>query len=350
MNFYNVIGLMSGTSLDGIDIAFVQFNYDRGWHFKIIKAETIPYDNNWKEILKEAYKLSGIELSKLNNDYGIFLANAIISFLKDLNIKPDFIASHGHTIFHQPDNKLTLQIGNGFVIAAKLGIPVISDFRSLDIALGGQGAPLVPVGDKLLFNEYEYCINIGGICNISYKDFSGRTTAYDICPANMMINQLSAQLGYEFDEFGNLSKKGKINTTLYNQLNEIDYLTQPFPKSLGREDFDKYFLNILDGSNISVYDKLRTAIEFIAFQISKATEHSKDSKIMITGGGAFNHFLIERIKALNQNKIIIPDNILVNFKEAIIFGFLGVLRFRNEINCLSSVTGAKRDSSGGVIF
>lgn len=345
---YAVIGLMSGTSLDGADMAFCKFDYDSYWTFKILKAETIPYTKEWNSKLKNLYVKSAIELASTNIEYGSYLGTIVKDFISRNHLSVDFIASHGHTIFHQPQNKLTLQIGDGNSIAAQTVLPVVYDFRSKDVSLGGQGAPLVPIGDKLLFNDYDYCINLGGIANISF-DQNGKRIAFDICPANQVLNFLSNESGKPFDDKGQLASGGLIDASLLNTLNSLDFYSKPTPKSLGREWVEEVNHPILNQSKAKTEDKLRTFTEHIAIQITTII-NQKTGKILITGGGAHNDFLIERIQSLTKSQIIIPSPKLIDYKEAMIFAFLGTLRMRNEINCLSSVTGATRDSSSGIII
>lgn len=338
---------MSGTSLDGLDIAFCTFRYDQKWNFQIEKAETIPYTSNWKQRLQNAPDLSGLQLQVLHNEYGQYIGKQVHNFVKKHNIKADLIASHGHTVFHQPENKLTLQIGNGAEIASETGITTISNFRSMDVALGGQGAPLVPIGDELLFSDYDACINIGGFANISFKE-NNKRVAYDISPANIILNHLSNKLGSDYDQNGELGKQGNLNETLLKQFNNLNYYTLPYPKSLGKEWLDHTFLPVLEKSNISIHDQLTTAYYHIATQIANSLK-KEHSKILITGGGAYNQYLIELIRKQTKSDIILPASIIIDFKEALLFAFLGLLRFENKVNCLSSVTGAKQNCSGGTI-
>ncbi len=345
---YKAIGVMSGTSLDGLDIAAVDFIlHDEEWKFSLISAETVPYKKNWVKTLTDAPYLSGEELTFLHSKYGEFLGNEIKRFLHKHNYTPDIIASHGHTVFHLPDKGYTLQIGNGANIAAITNILTVSDFRSSDVALGGQGAPLVPVGDRLLFSEFDYCLNLGGFANISFEN-NGNRIAFDICPVNIVLNYFAQQQELPYDKDGNLGKKGKINYELLEGLNQIPYYHIPPPKSLGREWVENEFFPVLEQFNISDSDKLRTVYEHIAIHITKPLTGNK--KILITGGGAFNSFLIERIKANQNIEVIAPSPDIANFKEAIIFAFLGILRIKNINNCLASATGASKDHCSGIIF
>ncbi|MCG8410754.1 MAG: anhydro-N-acetylmuramic acid kinase [Bacteroidales bacterium] len=347
MQKYNALGIMSGTSLDGLDIVLCEFSFNSKWNFNIIKSQTISYTKTWKDKLSNAHTLHGLDLTKLHKEYGKLIGTEINKFIKNQNYNIDFIASHGHTIFHQPEKQLTLQIGDGAEIAATTHIKTVSDFRSLDIALGGQGAPLVPIGDQLLFTEFDYCINIGGFANISLDAYNKRI-AYDICPANIILNHLAQELGKEFDKNGKLGKQGKIDSDLLNQLNNINYYKQTPPKSLAREWLTDIFIPFIYKSEISTLDKISTIYEHIASQIAFSID--KNAKVLITGGGAYNQHLINQIKTKSQSNIIIPNSDIVEFKEALIFAFLGLLRIQGKNNTLASVTGAKKDSSGGNIF
>ncbi len=345
-NSYRVIGQMSGTSLDGLDLVAVEFDFsDDKWEYRIIDTQTFSYSADWEKKLRTAHLLPAAELLQLHNDYGKLLADHVNQFMK--NFYPDLIASHGHTIFHQPENGFTFQLGNGAVITAGTGITTVADFRQPDVSLGGQGAPLVPAGDRMLFGEYDFCLNIGGFANISFEK-NRKRIAFDICPANIILNHFAAKQGLPFDKDGQLGRTGNIIPELFEKLNSLDFYKKEPPKSLGREWVESEFRPIIDGFPGSDSDKLRTVYEHFAIQLAKAT--NKPGKMLVTGGGAFNKFLIERLKELSVANIVIPDSETTNFKEALIFAFLGVLRIRNEINCLSSVTGAKQDHSTGVIF
>ena len=352
MECYNVIGTMSGTSLDGLDIAYCSFELSKNqWFFKINEANTINYTSELKQKLSSATQMSGLDLVQLNNEFGNFIGNSINNFINENNISRenvDCISSHGHTIFHQPYINLTTQIGNGANISAITKLPVICDFRTGDITLNGQGAPLVPIGDKLLFTEFDYCINLGGIANISFEE-NGQRIAFDICPVNIVLNKLSLELGEPFDKNGDISQSGKIDTELLNKLNDLGYYKNSHPKSLGIEWIEKEIFPIIDRSTKSIQDKLRTYIEHISVQITKVIS-SSDKSVLLSGGGTFNSFLVKKIKENTNNEIVIPPKQIIDFKEALIFSFLGVLRLRKEPNCLQSVTGANRNNIGGCIY
>ena len=292
MNKYKVIGVMSGTSLDGVDIAFCEFEESgKGWQYKIDFAETILYDEYWKKILGNLENSLAIDFVSVHKQYGHYLGKLIAGFIQKNNLLPDFIASHGHTIFHQPGKKITCQIGDGAAIAAECGIQVICDFRSLDVALGGQGAPLVPIGDKFLFPEYDFCLNLGGFANVSF-DKNGNRLAFDICPVNIILNRIALGAGKQYDHNGEIASAGIICQGLLDELNSLKYYSEKFPKSLGKEWVMKHFNPIIDKWHISSEDKLCTICEHIALQIASAINPSDNSKILITGGGAYNLFLI----------------------------------------------------------
>lgn len=344
-----VIGLMSGTSLDGLDIALCEFEaHDNTFNYSILQAKTINYSQQWKEKLTNVKNTSAEQYFKLNAEYGKFVAENINVFLKGLVEIPDAIASHGHTIFHQPQFGFSSQIGCGATIAAHTGFTTVCDFRSLDVANGGQGAPLVPIGDKLLFGKHDACLNIGGIANISFNDKNGNRIAYDICEANMLLNYLAEKTGKDYDKGGELATSGNINTELLNKLNCLSYYSQTGARSIGREWFENTILPLIENNGIDIKDLLATSTEHIAQIIANDLTDKKN--VLVTGGGAFNSFLMERIKSKTSCEIIIPDAETINFKEALIFAFLGYLRLNEKVNTLSSVTGAKSDSIGGAVY
>jgi anhydro-N-acetylmuramic acid kinase len=347
-NKIKVVGLMSGTSLDGLDLVAAEFwQTDIKWEFEIISAKAISYSSDWTNKLSNAPTLSGEKLIELNTKYGRFLGKETKRFINETGFQPDLVASHGHTVFHQPDLGFTFQVGNGADIAAITGITTVSDFRTGDVALGGQGAPLVPIGDKMLFSDFIYCLNLGGFANISFEE-NNRRIAFDICPVNFILNHFAEKQGFLFDKNGELGRKGKIETKLFDKLNQIGFYQKQPPKSLGREWVEQVFMPLLNNFEIPENDKLRTVYEHVALQITNVI--SERGKMLVTGGGAFNSFLIERIKSYTNAEIIIPSNDIVNFKEALIFAFLGVLKITGQNNCLSSVTGAKHDHSSGIVF
>ncbi len=349
-HYYHVIGVMSGTSLDGIDICEIFFQKNDTWAFKIGSATTIEYSQEWKNKLTGSIAIKTHDLDQLDNAYTNLLASEINSFIRSRNIQNiDAICSHGHTVFHQPQIGLTKQIGNKKELASLTGYRVICDFRTQDVELKGEGAPLVPIGDEMLFGDFDYCLNLGGFSNVSFKTGFKRI-AFDICPVNIVLNYYARLLHMDYDMDGEMARQGNLNDELLNSLNQLDYYKLPPPKSLGVEWVNTNFLPLINKFNLSTQDILRTLVEHIAYQIQSATSNKKSATILITGGGAFNSFLTDRIKGLTSNTIVIPSDKIVNYKEALIFGFLGLLKLRNEVNCLSSVTGAIRDHSSGKIF
>ena len=348
---YNVIGVMSGTSLDGVDLAHVRFTIHHSkWTFEILESETIPYHSEWIARLKTAVNYSESQLETLNKSYTKLLGTIISDFIAKHQLQDlDAVCSHGHTILHQPQNGFTLQIGNLPDIAALTNQKVVCDFRVQDVQMGGQGAPLVPIGDRILFSEYDFCLNLGGFSNVSFEK-NGHRIAFDISPVNTVLNFYSNQLGMEYDDRGKMAQTGTVNDALLNELNGLAYYHQSYPKSLGFEYVKEIVLPIIERHTLAIEDLLRTFTEHAAVQIALALPEKK-GKLLITGGGAYHDFLIKRIKKyLPEITIVIPPAVLLEYKEALIFALLGVLKLRQEINVLASVTGAKQDHSSGVIF
>jgi anhydro-N-acetylmuramic acid kinase len=344
---YDILGVMSGTSLDGIDLAHITFEIGDNWAFEIHNAETVPYPERWKNKLSNLVSYDLKTLRSIDEDYTYYLAEVITGFFRKYQLdKIDAICSHGHTALHQPENNITYQIGNLPTLSKLTRNTVVCDFRIQDVKYNGQGAPLVPIGDRLLFSEYDYCINLGGFANISYGVDLTRI-AFDICPVNIVMNLFAEKLGYNFDKGGEIARSGLIDEHVLNQLNSLDYYSEKSPKSLGLEWVNSSILPILEDSKLSEVQVLRTFIEHIAIQIAKAFKTY--SKVLFTGGGTFNDFLLERIIAQKEFELVVPSIEIIEFKEALIFGLLGVLKLRGEVNCLSSVTGADFDHSSGVI-
>jgi anhydro-N-acetylmuramic acid kinase len=347
-----VLGLMSGTSLDGIDLAMCRFHdTTTGVGYTLLAAETIPYPYYMREKLEDVLHLSTENMHELDQELGSYYAAQIKQFIRKHGIQPGLIASHGHTALHQPDKGITLQIGDGSVMAKETGIMVVSDFRIQDVSKGGQGAPLVPVGDKDLFGEYTFCLNLGGIANVSF-DLDGRRVACDIVPCNMALNTIASWIRMEYDNRGEVASTGKTDTGLLNRLNSIGYYNQPLPKSLGKEWFLRQFLPEIKNTNLAIEDKLKTVNVHIATQISAFINRfvKPGSRILATGGGVYNDYLMNQIRNNCKAGLIIPDEKLVNFKEAIVFAYLGLLKMRNQINVFASVTGARSDTSAGTIY
>ena len=340
---------MSGTSLDGVDLAEIIFSEENNKiSFEIRKTQTVPYSKEWIFKLKNGINYSEKELKVLNSEYTVLLGNIIQTFISENKIENiDVVSSHGHTILHQPQNDFTLQIGNLPEITQIVNQKVVCDFRVQDVELGGQGAPLVPIGDRLLFSEYDYCLNLGGFSNISFEE-KGKRIAYDISPVNTVLNFYANKLGFEYDNKGELSKGGTFHKTLFDRLNSLEFYRKKYPKSLGFEFVKDVIFPITE--NYETQEVLRTFTEHIAFQIS-GNIRQKKSKLLITGGGAYNHFLIDRIRYyLPGTEIVIPNKKIVEYKEALIFALLGYLKLQDRINVLSSVTGAEHNHSSGVVY
>jgi anhydro-N-acetylmuramic acid kinase len=358
---YKIIGLMSGSSLDGLDIAYVHFTESAGkWSFEIRETACYPYSTQWITNLKTATSLNARDYLLLDAAYGHYTGELVNRFIETFQLEHQvqLISSHGHTSFHIPEMGMTAQLGNGAAIAAKTGIRVISDLRSLDLALGGQGAPIVPIGDLLLFSDYQLFLNIGGIANISYRgnDFKG----FDVCPANRVLNMLASNTEKGYDEDGRLAASGTSDEKLLEILNAFEYYRLPFPKSLANEFGVEQLFPLIEQAGLSDADALRTYTEHICRQVSEAiglllaAEATQPSKeVLVTGGGASNVFLIERLQqALSSRglRVVVPEKKIVDFKEALVVALMGALRWREDINVLSSVTGASRDHTGGAIW
>ena len=341
---------MSGTSLDGLDIAYCKFSKTKDWTFEILKDCTISYSADLKDRLRSAPDLSKAQIEALSRDFGVFMAKEVHVFVNDHEIQcVDLIASHGHTVYHQPENGLTLQIGDVKPLFECMQKPVVSDFRTQDVLLGGQGAPLVPIVDKLLFSEYDACLNLGGFSNISF-DLDGERIAFDVCPVNIALNHLSNKLGFEFDDKGQIASSGDVDADILKEFNSITYYKESFPKSLGWEWLQEFILPYLSNSSLSTESLMRTFVEHIAIQISSIINKYRLKRVLLSGGGVYNEFLLERISCYAPNTCTIANAQLIESKEAMAFAFLGLLRFKNEINVLASVTGSVKNHSSGVVY
>ena len=338
---------MSGTSLDGLDICYAKFQNITNWEFEILKTETIPYSPEWKNRLQNAILLSAEDLLALDKEYGFYLGEKTQEFISKNNITDlDFIASHGHTVFHQPQRKFTLQIGDGRAIKLTTKKPVIYDFRSQDVLMGGNGAPLVPIGDELLFSQYDACLNLGGFSNISLQKNHQRI-AFDISPVNVVLNYFAEKLGKNYDENGDFARNGAINFKILEQLNALTFYQKSAPKSLGVEFVNSVVFPLLKDETPE--NIIATFTEHIAEQIAKVFNDNQLKTVLVTGGGTFNTYLLEKIREKSQTELIVPDENIINFKEALIFAFMGVLRLRNEVNVLCSATGSSENHCSGIL-
>jgi anhydro-N-acetylmuramic acid kinase len=368
---------MSGSALDGLDIAYVHFQETGGkWTYELLQADTLPYTPEWTARLKQAITLSALDYQLLHTDYGHYIGRQVNWFIETygLHHKVDLVASHGHTSFHLPAQQMTGQLGDGAAIAAQTELPVVSDLRAIDVAFGGQGAPIAPIGEKLLLGRYAYFLNLGGIANISCSlpadmvYHTGRgLVAFDVCPANRVLNMLVAPLGKEYDEDGKMAARGNVHQSLLDDLNAQPYYRQPYPKSLANDFGTDTLYPLVKKYKLPVHDELRTCVEHIAIQVENAVNAANDQRptangshlssangqLLATGGGALNLFLMkriaERLKA-HAIEVVIPEKKLVNYKEALIMALMGVLRWREEYNVLASVTGARRNTINGAVW
>lgn len=342
-----VLGHMSGTSMDGLDICLCEFK-DNGDDFHIIDAVTLPYPARITDLILEAYHTPLDLIKDLDKTYTAWLGETLKGVMRDRQWVVDLVAGHGHTIFHEPNRGITYQIGNLPLLCTLVERPVVCNFRPPDVALGGQGAPLVPVGDAQLFGQYAFCLNLGGFANISFDD-EGNRRAYDLGPCNLVLNNLSMQVGMEYDRDGLLARSGYILPDLLEALNALPYFSLPPPKSLGREWVESEVFPLLDHFHgAPVQNLLCTCVEWIAHFIGR--DMTQTGQVLISGGGAFNTFLVERIRAKTGLQVIIPDKLIISYKEALIFAYLGWLRWHNKINVLASVTGARKDHSSGMVY
>lgn len=350
---------MSGSSLDGLDIAFVEFVHTAGiWSYEIITADCYEYDIEWKDRLQNATSLNALDYQQLHADYGHYVGKEVNRFIEENNLhfKVGLISSHGHTTFHIPQKKMTAQLGDGAAIAAETGLPVVSDLRALDVAFGGQGAPIVPIGERLLLKDFDMYLNLGGIANISFIH-PNNYIAFDICPANRVLNMIAAKEGKEYDAGGQMAAMGNVHEGLLQKLNSLAYYQQPYPKSLANSFGIDEVYPLIRSFGLTHFDELRTCVEHVVQQIELSFKNSiseiQNSKLLVTGGGAFNTFLMKRLAEKLQTlaiEVVMPDSNLIQYKEALIMAFIGVLRWRQEYNILSSVTGAERDSIGGAVW
>ncbi|GIV41182.1 MAG: anhydro-N-acetylmuramic acid kinase [Vicingaceae bacterium] len=352
---FRCIGIMSGTSLDGLDLALCEFYSEHsGWSFKILASRTVEYEPHWRQFLQNSMTLTGKELIELDINYGRWIALQIDNFLHSEGFNAnqiDVIGSHGHTVFHAPEKSISLQIGHGAVISAMTNIDVVTSFRSMDVAMGGQGAPLVPVGDKLLFGQYDACLNLGGFANISF-DLDGKRIGFDICPVNIILNYIAVKNGYNFDKDGKLATDGEIIQDLFYELENLNFYSLDPPKSLSKEWLEKNVLPLVERYLIDypTNDIMETIYRHIVSQIKKITCKYHLSSVMVTGGGIKNNYLRTLLQSVDNVEFIVPERQLVDFKEALVFAFLALLNKLNQPNVWSSVTGSICDHIAGAYF
>lgn len=352
MRTYKVVGVMSGTSMDGVDLAHCNLTEreDGKWNYTINAAKTYEYNDVWRLRLSKLRNQNAVNVYKTDRYFGEYIGELINEFLAEHNLEADLIGSHGHTIFHQPENNISFQIGAPSAIAGVTDIPTVANFRAMDVVKYGEGAPISGLGDQLLFSEFNMCLNLGGFANLStVKD--GKPVAYDICPCNILLNRIAREFGQEYDEGGKIAEQGSINYDLLSDLNSIDYYSQPYPKSLGREWINDNFWFRVRQSDASKEDRMKTLVDHIGQQIGQnienLTDDSTQSRVYVTGGGAFNTALIDHIKTHTDAEVIVPEAQVVEYKEALIFALLAILRVQNKPTVLASYTGAENDSIAG---
>ena len=359
---YRTIGLMSGSSLDGLDIVFAELNENSGnWEYEIKAADCLEYPEEWKTRLQEAVSLNALDYLLLHTEYGNYLGKEVNRFIEknDLHYQVSLIASHGHTTFHVPSKKMTAQLGDGSAIAAETKLPVVSELRALDIAFGGQGAPIIPVGEKLLWKDHSMFLNIGGIANISFN-LPDTYIAYDVCPANRVMNMIAQRVNKDFDAGGEMAALGNVHEGLLEKINASDYYRQPYPKSLANSFGTAEMYPLVRSFGLTHNDELRTYTEHVVTQVKRAVvdglsmqAKDTDKKLFVTGGGAFNHFLIQRLSEVLKPEgveVVVPGEEIVKYKEALVMALIGVLRWRQEYNVYATVTGAERNSIGGALW
>lgn len=354
---YNVIGLMSGSSHDGLDIAFAEITDVRNdWTFEIKHAACIPFEKEMEQQLRHAAALPVPEFLKLHTAFGRWIGTQVVDFINtnELYHKVHFVASHGHTVFHDPQSKTSVQIGDGASISGITGLPTITDLRNADMALAGQGAPIVPIADHKFFPDYKYCLNLGGISNVTIN--GAAPLAFDIAPANQVLDHFAQKEGKAFDENGALAAQGRVEATILAALNALPYYKAEGPKSLAN-DYSKQLISIVEAHNtLSTADILATLVAHIVFQVTRAVEKypaGGPAKMLVTGGGAMNRFLVAQLAAALQPlniEVVVPEENIVKYKEALAMAFIGVLRWREEENVLSSVTGAAKNTIGGALW
>lgn len=356
MRKYNVVGIMSGTSMDGLDLAHVTLEErEKGkWSYAINAGKTVAYAEKWRLRLSKLRHQNSMVFHKTDRFYGQFIGQEVNAFLAETGLAADLVASHGHTVFHQPENNITVQIGDGNSISAITGLPAVTNFRAIDVVLGGEGAPLVGIADKYLFGEYDMCLNLGGFANIS-ADLDGKRIAYDVCPCNIVLNRIAREFDQEYDKDGEIAERGTIDFDLLGDLNAVEYYSYEPPKSLGREWISSHFWGNVRSSEVSKEDKMKTLVDHIAQQIGNSVEdlaegEASGKKLYITGGGAFNKALISHIKMHTEAEVIVPHTNEIEYKEALAFALLGVLRVENKMNVLASATGARQDSVSGSLY
>lgn len=343
----NVLGLMSGTSLDGLDLCLTSFSEGLK-EFEIQKADTIEMPAKWRKIFASREFSSPEKFYQAHIEFGTWLGKTAKNFLEKNHLEAHLIGSHGHTIWHNPAEGYTVQLGHGQSLACAAGIPTVADFRTKDVCLGGQGAPLVPIGDMILFGQYDQCLNLGGMANISCT--TKPIKAFDICPFNTVMNHLASALGLDYDHNGEMAAQGELDKKLLLELDLLPYYNSKGPKSLGIEWVESEFIPVIEKSKVSIQGKLRTCCEHFARKIAEAIESLPGESVLVSGGGAFNKFALIQIQSQTSKRLDLPEEQIIQFKESLIFGLLAYLHVFGQNNVMASVTGGLKDHVGGVYF
>lgn len=346
----NILGLMSGTSMDGMDAALCHFSDENAIDWKIRYFKCFDYPEHLKVLMQKAQDSPSTEhLTAAEMGYAqwcIEIIEEVKAWAYEEDIEIHGVGIHGQTLFHQPEQKLTYQAGVLPIIAKETGLVVVGNFRIQDVLLGGQGAPLVPFGDQLLFSGYEGCLNLGGFANLSKGNPTlgeGVLAAFDIAPANIVLNELASLLGHPFDNGGEIARKGMLNGWILDQLDSLEYYEHNGPKSLGVEWVEKFIDPII--YTVDPQTALATYTEHLAQQI---VNQLPSGKTLVTGGGAFNQYLMERIELLGGN-CELANPILIEAKEALIFALLAHQRLLGRANVYGHTTGSGMTHSSGVI-
>lgn len=345
MTEYHVLGVMSGSSLDGLDVCLTKFNQSSSWAYEILAADTLDIPEALKLQLRQSDRLKARSLFLLDQQYGNWMGEQIRHWRSKNKHKVDLIGVHGHTVFHEPKEGFSIQIGNGANVCVATGIPTVDRFREKDIILGGQGAPLVPFGERLLWPQYQVFINLGGIANVATH--GSTTRAWDIAPCNQVLNHLAKLAGKDYDENGQIAREGALDPQWLENLRSLDYFSKPAPKSLSNQ----WTQEVLHQAPNNIKDALNTYVHFLGEQIAADLKAVPDGQVvLITGGGAYNSYLIETIKKMSPGlQFVLPEHQLIAYKEALVFGLMALHRQLELPNVLSSVTGALRDSVSGVL-
>jgi anhydro-N-acetylmuramic acid kinase len=347
-----ILGAMSGSSLDGLDLAICSFT-DQSI-FTIHNSTTIELPLDLRTKLKNFSTLNAFQIADLDAYFALFSAHSIRDFTNNWIGGISLVVSHGHTLYHNPANAVSWQIGNGGIIAAVTGIDTLCDLRVQDVALGGQGAPLAALVDLNLFKDYTGLLNLGGIANITINQ-SNTVYSWDISPCNQVFNHLAQKEGKEFDKGGSIARSGKILMELIHKWQENTYFSQMPPKSMDNTWVKENYIKEIDKIDQPVKILMASFAEFVAIQLSKDLKSLdlNPGKILVTGGGAFNAHFISRLKVhlspLNW-VVEVAEESLINYKEAMLMAYMGHRYINKKTNTISTATGAEKDLISGALY